>query len=46
MHAFLGKGPAAKSEEFLEKFQRGGESFSIQKIMLQILGTLNSHFLA
>ena len=33
-----GKDPATKSNEFLEKCQRGGEgSFSIQKYILQIL---------
>ena len=38
-----GKGPATKSDEFLEKCQGGG-SFSIQKFILQILGTLNRAF--
>ena len=33
----LGKGGATKSDEFSEKFQRGGGSFSIQKFILQIL---------
>ena len=34
----LGKDPATKSDEFLEKCQiRGGGSFSIQKFILQIL---------
>ena len=43
----LGKGPAIKSDNFLEKFQRrGGGSFPIQKFMLQILGTLNRAFWA
>ena len=28
---------ASETDEFSEKFQRGGESFSIQKFMLQIL---------
>ena len=35
--------PATKSDEFLEKCQRGGVgggAFSIQKFILQILGTL------
>ena len=40
----LGKGPATKSDEFSEKRQRGGGSFSIQKFILQILGTLISTF--
>ena len=40
----LGKDPATKSDEFLEKCQRGGGSFSIQKSILQILGTLNRAF--
>ena len=40
----LGKGPATKSNEFLEKFQKGGWSFSIKKIILQILGTLKRAF--
>ena len=31
--------PATKSDEFLEKCQRGG-AFSIQKFILQILGNL------
>ena len=42
--ATLGKGPATKSDEFLEKFQRGEGSFSIQKFVLHILGTLNRAF--
>ena len=43
----LGKGPTNKSDEFWEKSKRGGEaSFSIQKFMLQILGTLNRFFWA
>ena len=42
--ADLGKDPATKSDEFLEKFQRGGGSFSIQKSIMQILGTLNRAF--
>ena len=37
----LGKDPATKSNEFLEKCQKGGGAFSIQKFILQILGTLN-----
>ena len=40
----LGKVPATKSDEFLEKCQRGWGSFSIQKLILQILGTLNRAF--
>ena len=40
----LGKGPATKSDDFLEKCERGMGSFSIQKIILQILGTLNRAF--
>ena len=43
----LGKDGGTKSDEFSEKFQRGGKgvgSFPIQKFMLQILGTLNSAF--
>ena len=36
-NCFLGKGPATKSDEFLEKFQKGGGSFSIQKFILQNL---------
>ena len=33
--------PTTKSDEFLEKCQRGGwGAFSIQKFILQILGTL------
>ena len=39
---FLGKGRATKSDEFSEKFPGG--SFSIQKFILQILGTLNRAF--
>ena len=34
----LAKDPATKSDEFLEKYQGG--LFSIQKFILQILGTL------
>ena len=33
-----------KSDEFPEKFQREGRSFSIQKFMFQILRTLNRAF--
>ena len=43
-HAFyliVGRSGATKSNEFLEKGQRGEGSFSIQKFILQILGTLN-----
>ena len=40
----LGKGGATKSDEFSEKFQRVGGSFSIQKFILQTLGTLNRAF--
>ena len=36
-----GTGHATKSVEFWGKLQGGGVSFSIQKFMLQILGTLN-----
>ena len=37
-HAWcLGKGHATKSDEFSEKFQGGGGSFSIQRFILQIL---------
>ena len=32
------KRPATKSDDSLEKFQKGGGSFSIQKFILQILG--------
>ena len=39
----LGKGLATKSDDFLEKCQRGAGSFSIQKFILQILGTLNRY---
>ena len=38
------KRPATKSDDSLEKFQKGGGLFSIQKFMLQILGTLNRAF--
>ena len=37
----LGKGPATKSDETLEQCQGGGGAFSIQKFIMQILGTLN-----
>ena len=42
----VGKGPATKSDDFLEKVPRGGGggAFSIEKFMLQILGTLNRAF--
>ena len=33
----LEKGGYTKSDEFSERFQRGGGAFSIQKFMLQIL---------
>ena len=39
----LEKGPSTKSDEFSEKGKRGG-SFSIQNLMLQILGNLNRAF--
>ena len=43
----LGKDSCAKSDEFSEKFQGGARgAFSIQKFMLQILGTLNRAFWA
>ena len=42
----IGKDPATKSDEILEKCQRGGRSFSIQKFMLQILGTFTQGFLS
>ena len=42
---YIGKDGATNSDEFSEKFQRGwGGSFSIQKFILQILGTLNRAF--
>ena len=40
----LGKGQATKSDEFSESAKGGGGSFSIQKFLLQILGTLNRFF--
>ena len=40
----LGKDGGTKLDEFSEKFQRGGGSYSIQKFMLQILGTLTGLF--
>ena len=41
----LGTGRATKSDEFSEKFQRGeGVSLSIQKFIIQILGTSNRAF--
>ena len=33
----LGKDGVSKTDEFLEKFQKGGGSFPIQKFILQIL---------
>ena len=33
----LGKDDLSKTDDFLEKFQKGGGSFPIQKFMLQIL---------
>ena len=42
---FLGTDDATKAEEFSEKFQKGeGGSFSIQKIMLQILDLKTGRF--
>ena len=41
--ADLGKDPATKSDEFLEKFQRGGVIF-YPKIYIAILGSLNRAF--
>ena len=43
-YLYLGKNPATKLDEFLEKCQKGGGAFSIQKFTLQILGTLNRAF--
>ena len=40
----LGKGPATKLDEFLEKFQRGAGSFSIQKFLFQILDVYKGFF--
>ena len=40
----LGKDPATKLDEFLEKCQRGGGLFSIQKFISEILGALNRAF--
>ena len=40
----LGKGLATKSDEFLKSAKGVGGSFSIQKFILQILGTLNRAF--
>ena len=40
----IGKDGGTKLDEFSEKFQRGGGSYSIQKFMLQVLGTLNRAF--
>ena len=40
----LGKGGATKSDEFLEKCQRGRGHFQSIKFMLQIWGTLNRAF--
>ena len=36
----LGKHRTSKTDEFLEKFRRGGVSFSIQKFMLQIFAII------
>ena len=36
MNLNLGKPTPSKTDDFSEKFQRGGVSFSIQKFMLQI----------
>ena len=38
----LGKVGATKSDQFSEKFQRGGGSFSIQKSILQIFRTFGN----
>ena len=38
----LGKDGISKSDEFLEKFQKGGGSFPIQKFMLQIFAIINA----
>ena len=40
----LGKDSGTKSDEFSEKFQRKGGSFSIQNFMLQILDLKTGHF--
>ena len=40
VHA-LGKGGATKSDEFSEKFGRGGGSFSIQKIYIADFGNFS-----
>ena len=38
----LGKDGPTKTDEFLEKFQRGGGPFPIQKFMLQIFAIINA----
>ena len=38
----LGKDGPTKTDEFLEKFQKGGGSFPIQKFMLQIFAIINA----
>ena len=45
-NTYLGKGGCAKSGEFSEKCLGGGRSLSIQKLMLQIMGTLKRAFAA
>ena len=48
VQSYLGKGPATKSDEFLEKCQRarGEEVIFNQTFMLQILGTFTQGFLS
>ena len=41
MNLNLGKPTPSKTDEFSEKFQRGGGSFSIQKFMLQIFAIID-----
>ena len=41
----VGKLYPSKTDEFSEKFQRGGGSFSIQKFMLQIFALYEGLFL-
>ena len=46
MHAFLGKGSATKSEEFLEKSQRGGGVIFNPKIYVADFGNFKQGFLS
>ena len=42
IRSYSGKDGVSKTDEFSEKFQKGGGSFPIQKFMLQIFAIINA----